>query len=55
MALEEAKFQLSPAFLHDIRSFWFEHFTGPEDFVLPGQKQSERWFVGSEEFDLVCL
>ncbi|KJZ72189.1 hypothetical protein HIM_08454 [Hirsutella minnesotensis 3608] len=55
MADGDAKFQLSAAQLRDVRDLWFEHLTSSEDFVLPRQKQNERWFVGSEAFDHICV
>lgn len=55
MADGDAKFQLSPAQLRDVRHIWFEHLTSSEDFVLPGQEKNERWFVGSDAFDKTCV
>ncbi|KAH8892166.1 DUF924-domain-containing protein [Thozetella sp. PMI_491] len=46
---------LSPAFLADIRKFWFRDLPNDDHFILPTPEAMKRWFGRDESFDKACL
>ena len=46
---------LTPALFQNLREFWFEHLDHEDDFIMPKQEHSRRWFMGGEELDNICV
>ncbi|KJZ68174.1 hypothetical protein HIM_12442 [Hirsutella minnesotensis 3608] len=55
MGSSGVQLHLSPTLLSEVSDVWFGHLTNSEDLVLPSLDQNARWFVGSDEFDRVCV
>lgn len=51
----ELKQTLTPALLEDVRNFWFDHLSGENALIVPGQSEMKRWFSRDTEFDNACM
>ncbi|KJZ74954.1 hypothetical protein HIM_05685 [Hirsutella minnesotensis 3608] len=55
MASSKLEALVSRARLVEVRDFWFEHLTGPDDLILFKQEHGKRWFFGGQELDRACV
>lgn len=46
---------LTPDFLQELRTFWFQGCNGPETLILPTQADTMRYFTKDTEFDKACV
>lgn len=54
-ATQQLKQILTPALLQDVRNFWFDHLSGEDALIIPGQNEMMRWFRRDAEFDKACV